>query len=117
MRFIAYILLTITSTLTIASPVQELYCQLFATQAHDIQLKRQHREYNFEDFQSFVSYRHAEIVRSDTDDIPAAREQYLYLAAQVYSRPLYLNPTSLQKQVYDNCMLKHDWEHTPWIDE
>lgn len=84
-----------------------------AGDAHGVQIKRQHREYDYEDIQSFVSFRHAQLEQQQL--APAAyamvREQYRYIAGQVFKRPMILNPMGMFHQVYHDCMLKNDWDY------
>lgn len=94
---------------------QEQLCTNLSIRAAEVQLKRQHREYDYVDRMDFVGYEHHKLVTQyaiyDTEVKDMMREQSIYIADSVYSRPYILNPTGLKLQVYHDCMLKNYWDH------
>jgi type IV secretory pathway component VirB8 len=88
-------------------------CVYLSDKAAEIQLKRQHREYNYVDRSDFISYQHHLLVNSNYTEAEkdTIREQYVYVANSVYYRDYILNPAGMKVQVYHDCMLKNDWDY------
>jgi hypothetical protein len=87
-------------------------CTYLSDKAAEIQIKRQHREYNYVDRSDFISYQHWLLVNSNYTEAEkdTIREQYVYVADSVYYRDYILNPAGMRVQVYHNCMLKNNWD-------
>jgi hypothetical protein len=96
-----------------ASATQQEFCDNLAIHAKDIQLKRQHRQYDYVDAIDYMSYQHHLLVNMTISDTAkeTVREQYVYLSNSVYNRPYILNPRGMYVQVYHDCMNKNDWDH------
>ena len=105
--------LALIATSVVAMATQEQLCTDLANRASVIQLKRQHREYNYVDRSDFISYQHHVLVNSDNNEHAKdmIREQYVYIADSVYHREYILNPAGMRVQVYNNCMLKNNWDY------
>jgi hypothetical protein len=103
--------LLVSAFTTFAS--QEQFCTYLSASAGNIQLKRQHREYNYVDRSDFISYQHHLLVNSEYTDNEKdmIREQYVYVADSVYHRGYILNPAGMRVQVYHDCMLKNNWDY------
>ena len=97
----------------LAAATQEQLCTTLSIKAGEIQLKRQHRDYNYVDRSDFISYQHHLLVNSEYADNEkdTIREQYVYVADSVYQRGYILNPAGMRLQVYHNCMLKNNWDY------
>jgi hypothetical protein len=96
-----------------ASATQQEFCDNLATQAKEIQLKRQLRQYDYVDITDFIGYQHHLLANSAISESAkeTVREQYMYVATSVYSRPYILNPRGMYVQVNHDCMNKNDWDH------
>lgn len=105
--------LLLLATASFAFAANEQLCTYLSVKAAEIQLKRQHREYNYVDRSDFISYQHHLLVNSEytDDEKDTIREQYVYVADSVYHRGYILNPTGMRVQVYHDCMLKNNWDY------